>query len=127
KREHPGALGGTPADRADPLGVADAIIEIEPFRLVRLYHPILQIPRTQHLTVGSCDLERYQCVMNHDALVPFKIATPDGQVLCSGNLQDRVVKSNKTKRLDFYYRIRDTQRIGAVGRSATQRSGVLTL
>src|SRR6266403_5970488 len=63
----------------------------------------------------------------HDALVPFKIATPDGQVLCSGNLQDRVVKSNKTKRLDFYYRIRDTQGIGAVGRIATQGFGGLTL
>src|SRR2546427_442050 len=61
------AQGGNPADRAGALGVADAIIEIEPVRLVRPHHPVLQIPRTQHVTVGSCDLERHQRVMDHDA------------------------------------------------------------
>src|SRR5712692_6844483 len=66
-------------------------------------------------------------VVIHDALVPFKIATPDGHVLCSGNLQDRVVKSNKTQRLDFYYRIRDTQGTGAVGRISTVGFGGLDL
>ena len=66
-------------------------------------------------------------VVIHDALVPFKIATPDGQVLCSGNLQDRVVRSNKTHRLDFYYRIRDTQGTGAIGRIATLGFGGLPL
>jgi hypothetical protein len=63
----------------------------------------------------------------HDALVPFKITTPDGHVLCSGNLQDRVVRSNKTQRLDFYYRIRDTQGTGAIGRIATLGFGGLPL
>ena len=66
-------------------------------------------------------------VVIHDALVPFKIATPDGHVLCSGNLQDRVVRSNKTHRLDFYYRIRDTQGTGAIGRIATLGFGGLPL
>ncbi len=66
-------------------------------------------------------------VVIHDALVPFKIVTPDGTVLCSGNLQDRVVKSKKTQRLDFYYRIRDTQGTGAVGRIATLGFGGLAL
>jgi hypothetical protein len=63
----------------------------------------------------------------HDTLVPFKIVTPDGHVLCAGNLQDRVVKSNKTQRLDFYYRIRDTQGTGAVGRISTVGFGGLDL
>lgn len=58
-------------------------------------------------------------VVIHDALVPFTIRSAAGAVLCAGNLQDRVVRSNRTKRLHFYYRIRDTKGTGAVNRLAT--------
>lgn len=57
-------------------------------------------------------------VVVHDALVPFTIKTATG-VLCTGNLQDRVVRSNRTKRLHFYYRIRDTKGPGAIKLVAT--------
>ena len=59
-------------------------------------------------------------VVIHDALVPFKITSTTGAVVCEGNLQDRVVKSNKTGLLDFYYVIRDTKGTGAIGRLATR-------
>ena len=49
----------------------------------------------------------------HDALLPFTMKTPDGAVLCTGQLQNRVVRS-KTGQLDFYYRIRDTTGIGLI-------------
>jgi hypothetical protein len=57
-------------------------------------------------------------VVVHDVLVPFTIRTATG-VLCAGNLQDRVVRSNRTHRLHFYYRIRDTKGPGAINRIAT--------
>lgn len=46
-------------------------------------------------------------VVLHDALIPFQIRAASGALLCQGRLQDRVVRSNRTKRLHFYYRIRD--------------------
>lgn len=50
----------------------------------------------------------------HDALVPFIIRQEDGSVECRGNLQNRVVRSTATGRLDFYYRIRDTRGPGEI-------------
>lgn len=58
-------------------------------------------------------------VVLHDPLVPFTIMDSNGAVLCAGNLQDRVVRSTMTHRLDFYYRIRDTQGLGTVAHIAT--------
>jgi hypothetical protein len=63
----------------------------------------------------------------HDALVPFTIKAPAGGALCRGHLQDRVVRSTKTHRLDFYYRIRDTLGTGAVVGFQTARFGGLAL
>lgn len=54
----------------------------------------------------------------HDTLVPFTINGPNGR-LCSGRLQDRVVKSSKTGQYHFYYRIRNTSGPGAIGRIET--------
>ncbi len=45
-------------------------------------------------------------VVQHDALIPFVIKDTLGRVLCRGQLQDRVVRSTKSGRLHFYYRIR---------------------
>jgi hypothetical protein len=59
-------------------------------------------------------------VVINDTLVPFSITTTSGGVVCAGQLQDRVVRSNKTGLLDFYYMIRDTKGTGAVGRIATR-------
>jgi hypothetical protein len=58
-------------------------------------------------------------VVVSDTLVPFTIKAADGAVLCTGQLQDRVVRSNKTAELDFYYRIRDTHGPGEVEQLAT--------
>jgi hypothetical protein len=55
----------------------------------------------------------------HDALLPFTIKAASGAVLCTGQLQDRVVRSSRTQRLHFYYRIRDTRGTGAIVRMAT--------
>jgi len=52
----------------------------------------------------------------HDSLVPFSIKTASGAVLCQGELQDRVVQSDKTGQLDFYYAIRNTKGTGAINR-----------
>ena len=57
-------------------------------------------------------------VVVHDALVPFTLKSATG-VVCAGNLQDRVVRSNRTKQLHFYYRIRDTKGPGAIKLVAT--------
>lgn len=57
-------------------------------------------------------------VVVHDVLVPFTLKSATG-VVCAGNLQDRVVRSNKTKQLHFYYRIRDTKGPGAIKLVAT--------
>jgi len=43
-----------------------------------------------------------------DKLIPFDITSAGGQPLCRGQLQNRVVRSNKTGLLHFYYRIRGT-------------------
>jgi hypothetical protein len=56
----------------------------------------------------------------HDALVPFTIKTASGAVVCTGELQDRVVQSTKTGQFDFYYAIRNTKGTGAVGRVGTE-------
>jgi len=53
-------------------------------------------------------------VVQTDTLVPFVITDAAGQVVCSGNLQNRVVRSNTTGLLDFYYRIRDTRGPGRI-------------
>lgn len=50
----------------------------------------------------------------YDELVPFTLRGRDGPVLCTGNLQERVVRSTNTGELDFYYRVRDTAGVGAV-------------
>lgn len=65
-------------------------------------------------------------VVIHDALVPFTLKSATG-VVCSGNLQDRVVRSNRTKRLHFYYRIRDTKGPGAIKLVATLSFAMPTL
>jgi hypothetical protein len=62
-----------------------------------------------------------------DTLVPFSIKSAAGEVLCSGQLQDRVVRSTRTGRVDFYYRIRNTQGPGAVRGIATAAYGGLPL
>jgi hypothetical protein len=63
----------------------------------------------------------------HDTLVPFTIRTLGGQVVCTGNLQNRVVMSAKTGLLHFYYRIRDTRGPGAVVRIGTSDFREFTL
>jgi len=58
-------------------------------------------------------------VVELDNLVPFVIKSPAGALICEGKLQDRVVRSTSTNRLDFYYAIRDTNGPGAVARILT--------
>ncbi len=66
-------------------------------------------------------------VVINDTLVPFTIKNPAGEVICEGQLQDRVVKSNATGRLEFSYRIRDTNGSGSIARISTARFGGLRL
>ncbi len=66
-------------------------------------------------------------VVLHDPLVPFTIKDAMGAVLCAGQLQDRAVRSTITHRLDFYYRIRDTQGPGAIAQIATSGFDGLSL
>lgn len=54
-----------------------------------------------------------------DPLVHFVVKNDQGEVLCEGQLQDRVVKSAKTGLLDFYYQIRDTSGTGAIAEITT--------
>jgi hypothetical protein len=63
----------------------------------------------------------------HDALIPFTITDTLGRPLCSGQLQDRVVRSTKTGLLHFYYRIRDGRGKQTISTVATQKFGVDTL
>jgi hypothetical protein len=63
----------------------------------------------------------------HDALVPFTIRDARGRLLCAGHLQDRVVRSGRRGRLDFYYRVRDTRGIGAINQINTSGFGGLGL
>ena len=58
-------------------------------------------------------------VVIYDELVPFTLQAPGGSVQCSGNLQERVVRSTNTGELDFYYRVRDTAGVGTVARIDT--------
>ena len=58
-----------------------------------------------------------------DDLLPFVIKGPNDEVLCEGQLQDRVVRSTKTGLLDYYYMIRDTRGPGAINRIATSSFG----
>jgi hypothetical protein len=58
-------------------------------------------------------------VVLRDTLLPFTIKAPTGATLCAGQLQDRVVRSNKTGLLHFYYRIRDTKGPGMLARMST--------
>jgi hypothetical protein len=53
-----------------------------------------------------------------DVLVPFTLKEESEPALCTGNLQERVVRSTNTGDLDFYYRIRDTAGTGSVAKIA---------
>ena len=53
-------------------------------------------------------------VVQSDQLVPFTLQDANGDLECTGNLQERVVLSNNTGDLDFYYRVRDTAGSGSV-------------
>jgi hypothetical protein len=71
----------------------------------------LLVPSTTAVTEPTMD-----GFVIHDALVPFSIKTASGAVLCEGKLHDRVVQSDKTGQLDFYYAIRGTKGPGAINR-----------
>ena len=58
-------------------------------------------------------------VVQYDQLVPFTLQDSNG-VQCTGNLQERVVLSNNTGDLDFYYRVRDTSGTGYVSNLSTR-------
>jgi len=57
-------------------------------------------------------------VVLSDQLVPFTLKGREGEG-CTGNLQERVVRSTNTGKLDFYYAVRDTAGIGAVSKIDT--------
>ena len=57
-------------------------------------------------------------VVQYDQLVPFTLQDANG-LQCTGNLQERVVLSNNTGDLDFYYRVRDTSGTGYVSNLST--------
>lgn len=63
----------------------------------------------------------------HDRLVPFAFRDAAGGLVCSGNLQNRVVRSSITGRLDFYYRIRDTRGRGVINGIETSGFGGRTV
>jgi hypothetical protein len=54
-------------------------------------------------------------VVQYDQLVPFTLQDSNG-LQCTGNLEERVVTSNNTGDLDFYYRVRDTAGSGSVAK-----------
>jgi hypothetical protein len=66
-------------------------------------------------------------VVIHDALLPFTIRGVTGAPLCMGQLQDRVVRSNRTGLLDFYYAIRSTNGPGSIARIVAGSYGKLEL
>jgi hypothetical protein len=74
----------------------------------------LTVPATTAATEPTLD-----GTVIHDELVPFTIKGANGAVLCSGQLQDRVVQSAKTGLYDFYYAIRMTQGTGEINRMLT--------
>jgi len=53
--------------------------------------------------------------VQYDQLVPFTLQDSNG-LQCTGNLQERVVLSNNTGDLNFYYRVRDTSGPGSVAK-----------
>jgi hypothetical protein len=67
-------------------------------------------------------------IVIHDSLVPFAIrGLASDTVVCSGTLQDRVVRSSKSGHVHFYYRIRNTTGTGVVNRIATSSFAGLAL
>jgi hypothetical protein len=82
----------------------------------------LPVPATTAATEPTLD-----GVVEQDTLVPFTIKTAAGELICQGNLQDRVVRSTSTHQLDFYYAIRDTNGPGAVARILTASFAKLPL
>jgi hypothetical protein len=66
-------------------------------------------------------------VVIHDALLPFTIRAVTGAPLCTGQLQDRVVRSNSTGLLHFYYAIRTTGGPGSIARINAKSYGKLEL
>lgn len=58
-------------------------------------------------------------VVQYDQLVPFTLQDANGNLECTGNLQERVVTSSNTGDLDFYYRVRDTSGPGSVASIST--------
>jgi hypothetical protein len=58
-------------------------------------------------------------VVQYDQLVPFTLQDANGNLECTGNLEERVVTSNNTGDLDFYYRVRDTSGTGSVASLST--------
>lgn len=51
----------------------------------------------------------------YDTLLPFTINAYGGALVCTGQLQNRVVKETTTQQLDFYYRVRGTSGPGTIG------------
>ncbi|HVH68383.1 MAG TPA: hypothetical protein VM716_10980 [Gemmatimonadales bacterium] len=68
-------------------------------------------------------------VVLHDSLIPFVILDSLRRVVCRGRLQDRVVRSNQTGLLHFYYRIRGDRRRqrGRIRSGVTLSFGLATL
>ncbi len=68
-------------------------------------------------------------VVLHDSLIPFVIRDSLKRVVCRGRLQDRVVRSNQTGLLHFYYRIRGEHRRqrGRISSAITLSFGLDTL
>ncbi|MGH7122665.1 MAG: hypothetical protein ACREFP_27345 [Acetobacteraceae bacterium] len=66
-------------------------------------------------------------VVIHDALIPFTIRAANGALVCEGVLQDRVVQSNQTHALHFYYRIRGTRGPGVISEVVTTGFGKISL
>ena len=65
-------------------------------------------------------------VVQYDQLVPFTLQDSNG-LQCTGNLQERVVLSNNTGDLDFYYRVRDTAGPGSIAKISTSSFAGLAL
>lgn len=65
-------------------------------------------------------------VVQYDQLVPFTLQDSNG-LQCTGNLEERVVLSNNTGDLDFYYRVRDTTGPGSIAKISTSSFAGLSL
>jgi hypothetical protein len=66
-------------------------------------------------------------VVVRDTLIPFTITDSLGRAMCKGQLQDRVVRSNTTGLLHFYYRIRGARGGHTINAVATVNFGADTL